>query len=97
MSEFRDFKTLLREHLLAIERADLVCAQAAEARRECYRKARGDGLHPGLLKVVCRERRLSEDLAEELQHYREIAASFETTPLGRHAREEEAEVEEELV
>jgi hypothetical protein len=94
MSEFRDFRAVLREHLEAIERADLVCAEAAEARRNCYRAARADGLHPGLLRIIARERRFDEELVEELQHYRETAASFATTPLARAAARTEEEAEE---
>jgi hypothetical protein len=96
MSEFRDFRALLREHLEAIERADLVCAEAAEARRNCYRAARADGLLPGLLRIIARERRFDEEALEELQNYREIASSFSSTPLGRTALKTDAG-EEELV
>jgi hypothetical protein len=93
MSEFRDFRAVLREHLEAIERADLVCAEAAEARRNCYRAARADGLHPGLLRIIARERRLDEETLDELASYRD--AAFETTPLARAA--ERAEVDADII
>jgi hypothetical protein len=72
----------------------MLCAEAAEQRCECYRQARRDALHPGLLKIIARERRFDAEMLDELAQYREIVASWAATPLAAAARASHPKTEE---
>jgi hypothetical protein len=81
------FAETLQHYLARLEEADQRCAAAAEGRREVLKEARENGLVPGLLKQLCRERAWDQDFKDDLQAYRDaVSRPFSETDLGQAAQ-----------
>ena len=82
----------LVDYIERIERLEGEIAELQRDRSEYYKEAEGDGFDPKVMRILVRERRMSDQkriaIAETLDQYRHALGDLAGTPLGEAASSE---------
>ena len=82
----------LVDYIERIERLEGEIAELQRDRSEYYKEAKGDGFDPKVMRILVRERRMSDQkriaIAETLDQYRHALGDLAGTPLGEAASSE---------